>query len=129
MFFRDGLANTLSAIRVGYIARHSTVSVPTTIFLITVLSSLQDVGAIESFYVETAASKKTAVITLAYINGAPAISDVKQVSKQSNRCYIQARQLRRFMLSRKGTALLSTSFGILSGGNAYLRGIGGELII
>jgi small subunit ribosomal protein S8 len=130
MFFRDSIANTVSAIRVGYLARHTTVILPTTNHVVSVLSKLLECGAISNFKVlESENNKKKVEITLSYINGSPAISGIRLLSKKSNRFYITARALRRQLLTRRCIILLNTSLGVLSGYEACSKNIGGEPII
>lgn len=130
MFFSDALANTLSAIRVGYIARHRAVKVPVTKATKCILAALSSAGAIESFSIAADSKKhEYAMIQLAYINGRPAISRITMVSKKSNRCYISAHGLRQFLLTRRGVLILSTSHGIMLGKEACIKNIGGEALI
>jgi len=55
------------------------------------------------------------------------ITDVKRVSKPGRRVYAQKDRLPR-VLGGLGTAILSTSSGVITGRQAAERGVGGEVI-
>lgn len=66
-------------------------------------------------------------ITLREVDGVPAISGVKRVSKPGLRWYIDKNEIPR-VFSGMGTAILSTSQGMMTGRAAKKLGIGGELL-
>lgn len=66
-------------------------------------------------------------ITLRYDNGNSAITDVKRISKPGLRWYIDKGAIPT-VVGGMGTAIISTSKGIMTGREAKRTGIGGELV-
>jgi ribosomal protein S8 len=85
MFFDSKVANTLSAIRVGFISKHRQITIPVSNYTVTILNKLQSVGCIETFSVGQTSQGKHAHITLAYNSGVPAYSKINLISKPSVR--------------------------------------------
>lgn len=57
----------------------------------------------------------------------PAISDIKRVSKEGRRKYVSKTDIRKTKQGY-GISIISTSRGVMTGEEAYKKGIGGELI-
>ena len=66
-------------------------------------------------------------INLREVDGVPAITGVKRISKPGLRWYIDKNEIPR-VFSGMGTAILSTSQGMMTGRAAKKLGIGGELL-
>ena len=62
-----------------------------------------------------------------YANGRPVLTDLKRVSKPGRRQYVGSDEIPRVM-SGLGISIISTSKGVMSGGNAKRHKLGGELI-
>ncbi len=114
MFYSNALANTISAINVGYIAKHKYVVLPINKYTQTVLIKFVDAGAIESFYVFKQGVCLYTKITLAYINGRPAITKIRAVSTGAKRYTVTLKHLVAFSSCEYAYVLLSTSHGILT---------------
>lgn len=57
----------------------------------------------------------------------PAIREITRVSKEGCRIYVQSNQIQK-VKNGYGIAIISTSKGVMTGGEAYRRGLGGEYI-
>lgn len=66
-------------------------------------------------------------IALKFTDGVSAISGVKRISKPGLRWYIDKNEIPR-VLGGMGTAIVSTSKGMMTGRDAKKLGIGGELL-
>ena len=66
-------------------------------------------------------------LNLREVDGVPAITGVKRISKPGLRWYIDKNEIPR-VFSGMGTAILSTSQGMMTGRAAKKLGIGGELL-
>ena len=66
-------------------------------------------------------------MTLRYDNGNPAITGVKRISKPGLRWYIDKGAIPT-VVGGMGTAIISTSKGMMTGREAKRIGIGGELL-
>jgi small subunit ribosomal protein S8 len=62
-----------------------------------------------------------------FIEGRPVLTDLKRVSTPGRRHYVGANEVPRVM-SGLGISILSTSKGVMSGGNAKKQKLGGELL-
>ena len=130
MFFSDSLANTVSAINVGYLSKHKFIKIPVNNYMLKILQKLIDVGAIESIKLDSINdAKRQCIITLAYVNGKPAITYLKIISKKSNRYYAKLTFLKKIQVYQKSVIILSTSHGILTNSECCKHCIGGEAII
>jgi small subunit ribosomal protein S8 len=57
----------------------------------------------------------------------PAINEIIRVSKEGCRIYVQSNRIQK-VKNGYGIAIISTSQGVMTGGEAYSRGLGGEYI-
>jgi small subunit ribosomal protein S8 len=57
----------------------------------------------------------------------PAINEITRVSKEGCRIYVQNNQIQK-VKNGFGIAIISTSRGIMTGGEAFSKGLGGEYI-
>ncbi len=62
-----------------------------------------------------------------YVEGRPVLTNLKRVSTPGRRHYVGAGEVPRVM-SGLGISILSTSKGVMSGGNAKKHKLGGELL-
>jgi len=62
-----------------------------------------------------------------FVDGRSVLTDLKRVSKPGRRQYVGAGEIPRVM-SGLGISILSTSKGVMSGGNAKRQKLGGELL-
>jgi small subunit ribosomal protein S8 len=89
---------------------------------------LKEEGYIKNYRVEKGASFDTLVIELKYgRNRERIITNLKRISKPGRRVYARKDRLPR-VLGGMGTAILSTSTGLVTSRTAAERGIGGEVI-
>lgn len=87
---------------------------------------LQEEGYIWNYEVVTD-GKTTLKVKPKYIDGRPVLTDLKRVSRPGRRHYVGAGEVPRVM-SGLGISILSTSKGVMSGGNAKRQNVGGELL-
>lgn len=66
-------------------------------------------------------------LTLTYKDKTPVVSGVKRVSKPGLRWYVGRREIPTVM-GGLGTAIVSTPEGVMDGGEARKKGLGGELL-
>ena len=128
MFFSSKIANTLSIIRVGYIAKHRFVKMPVCKYTINILNKLQEVGYIETFYLQVDGVKQSAVVTLSYTAGRPTYANERLLSKASRRVYVSLRGMRQ-LIGVGCVVILTTSRGILTAQEAMRLRVGGEALI
>ena len=101
---------------------------PSTKVLVEVARVLAEEGYIEGYVVNDTKPQKTLVITLKYgKKRARVIKGIKRISKPGLRKYSAAADLPR-VLGGLGTAIISTSKGMMCDRDARTQGIGGEII-
>jgi small subunit ribosomal protein S8 len=129
MSVSDPIADMLTRIRNAIMARHESVSVPSSKIKTAIAEILKQEGFIESYEVARQGSPQSSIrITLHYRNREePSISGLKRVSKPGLRVYVQKGEIPR-PFGGLGISLVSTSQGVMTGREAYRKGVGGELL-
>lgn len=124
----DPIADMLTRIRNGNSAGKETVSMPSSKVLVEVARVFAEEGYIEGYTVEETKPQKTLTITLKYgARHARIIRGIKRISKPGLRIYSKAEDLPR-VLGGLGTAVVSTSKGMMCDRDARKAGVGGEVI-
>ena len=128
MFVNDPLSDLIARIRNAAMRKRSKVSTPASKLRGRVLDVLQEEGYIRGSRVEKGESFDTLVVELKYGRSRErVITDLKRVSKPGRRVYAKKDRLPR-VLGGMGTAILSTSDGLVTGRRAQELGVGGEVV-
>lgn len=124
----DPIADMLTRIRNGNTAGKDVVSMPSSKVLVEVARVIAEEGYIEGYAVEDTTPQKTLHVTLKYgARHARIIRGIKRISKPGLRIYSKAEDLPR-VLGGLGTAVISTSKGMMCDRDARKFGVGGEVI-
>ena len=124
----DPIADMLTRIRNGNTAGKDVVSMPSSKVLAEVARVIAEEGYIEGYAVEDTTPQKTLHDTLKYgARHARIILGIKRISKPGLRIYSKAEDLPR-VLGGLGTAVISTSKGMMCDRDARKLGVGGEVI-
>jgi small subunit ribosomal protein S8 len=124
----DPIADMLTRIRNANKALHETAEMPTSRQKEEIARLLQDEGYIAGWERKSGESFDTLVIKLKYgPSRERIITDLKRVSKPGRRVYARKDRLPR-VLGGMGTAIMSTSRGLVTSKTAEREGIGGEVI-
>jgi small subunit ribosomal protein S8 len=124
----DPVADMLTRIRNANRALHETAEMPSSRLKVEIARLLKDEGYIKDYRVAKGDTFDTLVVELKFgQNRERVITDLKRVSKPGRRIYARKDRLPR-VLGGMGTAILSTSRGILTSRQAEELGIGGEVI-
>lgn len=128
MTLTDPIADMLTRVRNANSAGKETVSMPSSKKLVEVARIMQEEGYIESYQVIAGEPRATLEITLKYgEKKAKTIRGIKRVSKPGLRIFAGKEDLPR-VLGGLGTAIISTSQGVMADRDARKKGIGGEVI-
>ncbi|MCR5786187.1 MAG: 30S ribosomal protein S8 [Acholeplasmatales bacterium] len=127
MSMTDPIADMLTRIRNANNMRHETVSMPASKVKTSILEVLVKEGYIDSYKNETNDNKTVTTVTLKYAQGQSVIRGLKRVSKVGLRVYAKADELPQ-VLNGLGTAIISTSNGMMSDRDARKANLGGEVI-
>jgi small subunit ribosomal protein S8 len=124
----DPIADMLTRIRNANKAMHDSCSMPTSRMKEEIARVLKEEGYIKDFRVEPGEPHPSLVIELKFgRNRQRVLTGLKRVSRPGRRVYARKDRLPR-VLGGLGTAILSTSTGLVTSRQAAEKGIGGEVI-
>jgi small subunit ribosomal protein S8 len=130
MSMTDPIADYLTRIRNAIHGAHETVDVPASRLKVEITRILQEQGYIDAYSIEPAPDTPGDVIRirLRYTDARrSAISGLQRVSRPGRRTYVDARGIPK-VLGGMGTAIVSTSRGVMTGHDARSAGVGGEVV-
>jgi small subunit ribosomal protein S8 len=131
MSMTDPIADFLTRIRNAIRAAHETVQIPASKLKAEVARILAEQGYIESWALLPApggAAGQVIEIRLKYTDDRrSAISGLRRVSRPGQRTYVEAARIPK-VLGGMGTAIVSTSHGVMTGHDARAAGVGGEVL-
>ena len=127
MNITDPIADMLTRIRNANKERHETVDIPASKMKKTIAEILLEEGYIKSFEEIEGNGQGIIRITLKYVNKQKVITGLKRISRPGLRVYANKEELPR-VLGGIGTALISTSKGIMTDKKARQEGVGGEVL-
>ena len=124
----DPISDYLTRIRNALAAEHPDVEVPASRLKKELSRILAEQGYINSFEVEPTAVGEVIRIELKYTEDRrPVISGLRRVSRPGQRSYVNQTQVPRVQ-GGMGTAIVSTSSGVMTGHEAKAKGVGGEVV-
>ncbi len=128
MTLSDPVSDYLTRIRNGLSAQHREVEVPASRLKKEMSRILKEQGYIVDYEVEPRPVGETIRIELKYTQDRePVISGMERVSRPGRRRYVNRTQVPR-VFGGMGTAIVSTSRGVMSGHEAKAEGVGGEVV-
>ena len=124
----DPIGDMITRIRNGQMRFLNTVEVPASKFRTKILEILKDEGYILNYKLEINKSKKNNIsVDLKYYQGNPVIKEITRISKPGRRVFTKAESIPRIQ-SGLGIAIMSTSKGVMTDGEARKQNIGGEIL-
>ncbi len=131
MSMTDPIADFLTRVRNAIRAAHETVEVPASKLKAELARILDEQGYIDSWSVIPAPEGEAGEllqIRLKYTEDRrSAITGLRRVSRPGRRTYVDARHIPK-VLGGMGTAIISTSRGVMTGHDARAAGVGGEVL-
>lgn len=127
MSLSDPIANLLTIIRNGIQAKKDTVDIPASRLNSKILEIFKTDGYIEDFRLMKDNVQGTFKVYLKYQNKKPAIIGLRRISKPGLRIYKRSDKLPN-VLNGLGTAVISTSQGVVTDREARKLGLGGEVL-
>jgi len=129
MTMTDPIADMLARLRNAARASHATLEMPSSKMKVSIADILKEEGYIADYVVSDAEVGKTLSITLKYVgdDSKPSIAGMKRVSRPGLRIYANSKELPR-VLGGMGTAIISTSSGVMTQREASRRKLGGEVL-
>jgi small subunit ribosomal protein S8 len=124
----DPIADMLTRIRNASMARHTHVLIPASQLKRSVAAVLKREGYIDDYEELPEGPQGQLRVTLKYTpEKKPVIVGLKRVSRPGLRVYARRGQIPRVM-GGLGTAIVSTSRGVMTGKQAYYERVGGEVL-
>ena len=125
----DPIADMLTRIRNAVAIRHDSVSIPASKVKVELARLLKEEGFIQGYQVLDDGAPAAAIrIFLHYRDQEESpIVGLKRVSRPGLRVYVRKNEIPRYY-GGLGVAVLSTSEGMMTGTQAWRKGLGGELL-
>ncbi len=124
----DPIADMLTRIRNGLLARQKQVVMPGSKVKIAIARILRDEGYIKDFEVTKDVPQPQLRIVLKYDRDRkPIVTGLRRISKPGRRIYVNRSEIP-WVLSGLGVAIMSTPQGVMTGHRARRQGVGGEVL-
>jgi small subunit ribosomal protein S8 len=131
MSMTDPIADFLTRVRNGITASHEEVVIPSSKLKREMARILKEQGYIRNFAIEAPTTERPSEIirvALKYTDERrSAISGLRRVSRPGQRTYVNHTEIPK-VLGGMGTAIVSTSKGVMTGHEARDAGVGGEVV-
>jgi small subunit ribosomal protein S8 len=131
MSMTDPVSDFLTRLRNGAQAQHEHVIMPSSKLKRELARILSEQGYITAYEVAPAGAGRPGemiTVTLKYTDDRkPVISGLRRISRPGRRTYVDHAHIPRVQ-GGMGTAIISTSSGVMTGHDARLSGIGGEVV-
>jgi small subunit ribosomal protein S8 len=124
----DPISDYLTRIRNALAAEHPDVEIPASRLKKEMSRILTEQGYISRYDVEPTPVGEVIKIELKYTEDRqPVISGMRRVSRPGRRAYVNHTEVPRVQ-GGMGTAIVSTSSGVMTGHEAKAKGVGGEVV-
>jgi small subunit ribosomal protein S8 len=130
MSVTDPIADMLTRIRNGGMAKHSQVAMPNSKMREAIAAILKDEGFIKDFEVLPGQVGSSLLVHLKYTRDRrpkPVIVGLQRASKPGRRMYAGKKDIP-YVRSGLGVAIVSTPKGVITGDQARRLGVGGEVL-
>jgi small subunit ribosomal protein S8 len=131
MSMTDPVSDFLTRLRNAAKAQHHDVTIPSSKLKRELARILKEEGYIEGYEALPPAPGRPSeaiTVTLKYTDQRkPVISGLRRVSRPGQRTYVDHAHIPRVQ-GGMGTAIISTSRGVMTGHDARLQGVGGEVV-
>ena len=128
MSVNDPIGDMLTRIRNACMARHTTVTMPSSKMKLAIAAILKREGFIKDYTVVEGTPCDSISMTLKYMSDRrPAITGLRRVSKPGLRIYTKREDIPR-VRGGLGLSILSTPKGVLAGHDAWREHVGGEVL-
>ena len=124
----DPIADLLTRIRNAAMVGKTEVRVPTSKIKKVVAEQLVKNNYLESVKLEDGKPRGTLVITINKAGANSVITEINRISKPGRRVYVASADIPKVKQGR-GIVLVSTSKGVMTGGEAFKQKLGGELLL
>ena len=127
MSMTDPIADLFTLIRNGLMVGHDKLDLPSSKIKVRILEILKEEGFIRHFRVFEDSKQGVIRVYLKYVDESPSINGIKRVSTPGRRTYVNKDKIPK-VLNGLGTAIISTSSGVVTDRVCREKGIGGEVL-
>lgn len=124
----DQIADLITRIRNAGMVGKTEISVPTSKLRVAVVETLVKHGYLDSYKVEEAKPRGILHVVIAKDGAISGINEIEKVSKPGRRVYVSADQIPT-VKSGRGTVIISTPKGLMTGREAKKNRLGGEILV
>ena len=123
----DPIADFLIRLKNASRAGNDSFKAPHSKMKVEIARILKEEGYIWNYEVDTSAKFPELVVKTKFVDGVPALTDLKRISKCGRRKYSGSQEIPR-VLNGMGISIISTSKGLMTGHKAKKDKVGGEII-
>jgi len=127
MSMQDPIADMFCYIKNAQARGRTSVTMPSSKLKVSIAEILKQEGYINNYIQQEEQGKQRLTIELKYFEGKPVIEMLQRVSRPSLRRYKAKDELPK-VIGGFGTAIISTSHGVMTDKSARAQGIGGEVL-
>ncbi len=125
--YTDPIADMLNRIRNAQAVEKKSVDIPFSMIKMGIAKTMEKEGLLEKITLKNKEKKRLINIALRYENNEPVINELTRISSPGQRIYRKSKEIRKVKGGR-GVSILSTSKGVMEGGEAKKKGLGGEVL-
>ena len=123
----DPIADFLIRLKNASRAGNDSFKAPHSKMKVEIARILKEEGYIWNYEVDTSAKFPELIVKTKFVEGVPALTDLKRISKCGRRKYSGSQEIPR-VLNGMGISIMSTSKGLMTGHKAKKDKVGGEII-
>ena len=123
----DPIADFLIRLKNASRAGNDSFKAPHSKMKVEIARILKEEGYIWNYDVDTSAKFPELIVKTKFVDGVPALTDLKRISKCGRRKYSGSQEIPR-VLNGMGMSIISTSKGLMTGHRAKKDKVGGEII-
>lgn len=123
----DPIADFLIRLKNASRAGNDSFKAPHSKMKVEIARILKEEGYIWNYEVDTSGKFPELVVKTKFVDGVPALTDLKRISKCGRRKYSGSQDIPR-VLNGMGISIMSTSKGLMTGHQAKKDKVGGEII-
>ena len=123
----DPIADFLIRLKNAARAGNDSFKAPHSKMKVEIARILKEEGYIWNYEVDTSGKFPELVVKTKFVDGVPALTDLKRISKCGRRKYSGSQNIPR-VLNGMGISIMSTSKGLMTGHQAKKDKVGGEII-
>jgi small subunit ribosomal protein S8 len=123
----DPIADFLIRLKNASRAGNDSFKAPHSKMKVEIARILKEEGYIWNYEVDTSAKFPELIVKTKFVEGVPALTDLKRISKCGRRKYSGSQEIPR-VLNGMGISIISTSKGLMTGHKAKKDKVGGEII-